>query len=300
VQYNSNGAWVNSNYSMPVSSWQKFTIQVNMNNSTYSAYAGASNEYTLCANVAYSMTSNRLNQMFFSTCAPTGNVTYIDDVLVKWVPDVVFAPAEEYTYLNDDFESTTYGDSIHDAPPFTGKKWQVGPSGSASSFVVNRNLSFGNGYKSLTTTVDNSAYVYSSDTTKLTLNSTYNVTVDFDVYLKTGYKTMVCLRETSSGPITAAVKADTSWKYWNGTSYASTGTGLSYDMWNHVQLVLDCSAKTYKIIVQPVGSMPKVLGTYSWDPGTVAGDQVFFAIHPDGNTGEKVCFDNVVVTYGPR
>lgn len=212
-------------------------------------------------------------------------------------PDLKYTAQTAYTYYADNFESHDVGSDIVNASPDFGGKWRLSTA-DTGGFFIEHQLSFGDGYQCLAATSGGNVALYSGDA-KLRLDPNYPVTADFDVYLPSGCQATVSLQKSQSGPPVAAVSANSLWQYWNGTSYVTTGVSVSYDIWNHVQIALDCKAKTYKLVVQPCGSLPTLLGTYSWDSGTKPGDQVFFAISPQGVSGQIGYFDNIVVTGPP-
>jgi hypothetical protein len=169
-----------------------------------------------------------------------------------------------------------------------------------SYFFIENSLSFGGGYKSLATTrLSSGTSLYSNTNSKLRLDPSYVVTVDLDLYLQNGYSTSFGLIESLSGPYTAWLSAVSGkWKYWNGSTWVDTGVAVSYDIWTHIQLALDCSARNYKIVIQKTGDLPVLAATVPWDSGSLQNDLVFFDIAPSGSTGQIVYFDNIVVTYG--
>ena len=307
VTYWNGGQWASTGpfNTLPVGQWQRFMMDIDLEAQTYSGYMGENNENTLFINAPYSVTENRFDRLFFSTAGVDGNVTYVDDVLVKWYPKMSYTPEAGFIYLEDDFESHTVDGTIHNAAPPAGSNWVVSPPASASGYFTENDLSFGDGFKSLAATRNATASTLNSNSaSKLTLDPDYIVTVDFDVLLKAGYSTAVSLKKTAGGPPTAGIKAAAGqWQYWNGAAYAGSGVGyIDFDggchYWHHVQIALNCSDETYTIVVQSIGEMPTLVGTYPWDPGTQPGDEVFFEIVPQVST-QTVYFDNVKITYGP-
>ena len=306
LYYSNNGQWVETGYSVPTGIWQKITLEINLENKTYSAYMGVNKETKLCDNIAYTTTRNAFNMLYFQTSGATGNVIYIDDVSVQWHPNLHFRDKLENAYLTDSFETHTVGQSIHNVRAEEGINWVVVPSSSSAGFYIEKDLSYGDGFKCLAATRDASRAVlrYGYDF-KLPLDLDQMVTVDFDVLFRdpASYSTIVALKKDTSSSPTAAIKATGGkWYYWNGSTYANSGVSLlDYGyckLWNHVQIILHCKYKTYTVVVQPVGSMPTVLGTFPWDPGTQPDDEIFLEIAPQGSNGQKIYFDNVTITYG--
>ena len=297
------GAWVNTTYKMPVGQWQKFTLEVDVDAKTYNGYAGENREITLRPfPITYTTTTNYFNRIRFIADGPIGNSVYLDDVIWKWTPKLHYVPSRIYTYLEDGFESNIVGTTINGAWPETGNYWLVSPSASEGSFLSDAMLSYADGYYSLAAKSNNNAFAYSNNNVKLKLDPNQTITVDFDVFVRKGYQVIVGLQKSLAGNVTAAVNPNGKWKCWNGTQYTTTDVnvvGPDMDLWTHVQMVLNCANKNYKVIVQPSGSMPIPLGTFAWDSGTQQNDQVFFVIKPQGPNGQTTYFDNINITYGP-
>jgi hypothetical protein len=91
---------------------------------------------------------------------------------------------------------------------------------------------------------------------------------------------------------------DGKWQYWDGGKYVESKTGVVYDVWNHVQLAIDPQNRTYKIVVQPVGEMPILVGQGALGDRISPHDELVFSIVPSDNPGHISCYDNIVVT-GP-
>ncbi len=296
--------WTNTTYQMPVGQWQKFTIEVNVDAKTYMAYAGANREITMRAiPINYTTTINYFNRAVFipnGSIAP--NVCYLDDVALKWMPNLYYTSNRIYTYLEDNIESHTVHSTVSGTSPSIGGLWNASPSATAGGFFTEDMLSFGDGYFSMAATSDNNAFIYSNDSVKLKLDPNQIITVDFDVFIRKGYQAIVGMQKSLTGNVTAAVNPNGKWKCWNGTQYTTTDVnvvGPDIDLWTHVQMVLYPATKNYKVIVQPSGSMPIPLGTFAWDSGTQQNDQVFFVIKPQGPNGQTTYFDNINITYGP-
>jgi hypothetical protein len=237
----------------------------------------------------------------FSPGGQVGNVSYIDDVSVKWYPNLRYTPRSVNTYLYDNFESHSVDDTIHNTILDTGGNWAVSNTSDMSGFFVENSLSFGAGYKSLATTCFSSGTdVYSNANSKLRLNPSYIVTVDLDVYLQNGYSTSFGLVESLTGPYAAWLGVvSNKWKYYNGSIWVDTDVSVAYDTWTHIQLALNCAARNYKVVIQKTGELPVLAATAPWDPGTLQNDLVFFNITPSGSVGQIVYFDNITVMYGP-
>ena len=299
-------SWLGTTYYMPVGQWQKFTLEVNVDAKTYKAYAGANREITLRPmDTPYTTATNCFSRVIFvPNSSSASNVCYLDDVVWKWTPKLYYTHDRIHTYLADDIESHTIDSTLNGKLPMTGGAWNVSPAGTASGFFAENMLSFGDGYLSLAATSNNNAFIYSNANVKLRLDADETVTVDFDVFLRNGYQSIVGLQKNITGNFTAAVNPNVKWKCWNGNQYTTTDVNVArdrnFDLWHHVQMILNCASKNYKVIVQPCGSLPTLLGTFAWDSGTVADDEVFFVIKPQGTNGQVTYYDNIRVTYGPN
>ena len=113
LAYSDHGKWVSCDYAMPVGQWQKFTIKVNLDKQHYAAYAGTDQNIELCDKIGYSIpkvsyvelptvhvpiavTPYRMfNQVCFSPDGQAGNVLYLDDVSVKWIPTMYYTDPEK-------------------------------------------------------------------------------------------------------------------------------------------------------------------------------------------------------------
>jgi hypothetical protein len=279
---------------------------VNVDAKTYNVYAGVNREIALRpVATAYTTATNCFSRAIFvpNSGAAGSNVCYLDDVVWKWTPNLYYSKPGIHTYLADDLEAHAIDTTVNGTMPDIGGAWNVSDAGAAGGFFAENMLSFGDGFLSLAATTNNNAFLYSNSAAKLRLDPNYIVTVDFDIYLRTGYQAIIGLQENLTGNVTAAVNPNVKWKCWNGNQYTATDVNVigasGWDVWHHVQMALDCSNRTYKVVVQPCGSLPTLLGTYAWDSGTLANDQVFFVIKPQGTNGQITYFDNIRVTYGP-
>jgi hypothetical protein len=304
INYKLSGdTWVYTGYDLPIGQWQKFTFDVDLAASSYSLYAGANKEIVLRTNNAYAVAFNRFNELNFVPSGPQGNVTYLDDVALKWFPAALYTPQLTNIFLADDFEADTVDSTINGALPQTGSAWSAS---STTNAQIESNLSFGDGYKCLRVTKPSGANSVSSGSgSPLVLEAGYQATADFDVYVRTTtYSAAVGLRKSPTGSPTAAILVTNgTWRVWSNGAYTDTGVNIlagngGLGLWNHVQIALNVSNQTYQVVIQPVGSTPTLLGTFAWDAGTHVGDSIFFQIDAQGTTGQIVYYDNIMVTSG--
>ncbi|MBN2456701.1 MAG: hypothetical protein JXB29_09240 [Sedimentisphaerales bacterium] len=296
IYYLQDSNWVSSGLSSSVDTWEKYTMDVNLEDCTYSAYKNNTN--TICTDISYSLhNGNTFRMPTFTPAGATGTVVYLDDVLLTWVPKLSFTPAADNTFLSDDFESHPTRGLIDDRSPYTGYAWNVS-AGDLNDIYIENRLSFGNGYKCVAVERGaSSTWLASGDSNELQLDPNYFVTIDFDLFVPTDAEVAVYVTDSTVGDPAAAIYAisDGRLSYWNGSGWTATSYTIDFDTWFHVQMMLDCNDETYTIAVQPVGELQQVLGTYDWDTTTTSSDSVFFFIAAQEGT---TYFDNVVITYG--
>ncbi len=304
VSFANNGALVATSKKLGVGTWQKFIIEVNLENSTYSVFMGAEKESSICRDVPYLMASNTFNQIYFNPQGSHGTVMYLDDVSLKWYPAKLFGDDGITQFLVDSFDSHAVDSSIHNSLPGKGSAlWTVSPQTFNSSYFIENDLSFGNGFKclavkkSIVTSAVNSG---AASTIPLNVNSV--VSAQWDMWLSPDGGSSVALKKVGTSSTIAAVKAESGkWYYYENGSYVESGQ--NYDttnkIWYHVQIWLDGSGKTYKIVLQPLGEKPIVIAdNISWNSNAENSDTAFFEISPLGNTNTITYFDNIEVTYG--
>jgi hypothetical protein len=226
---------------------------------------------------------------------------------VHWVPTLYYTPKGKNTYLSDDFESHTEYQTAHNTSPVIGGAWQVSPSTQQSRFFIERDLSYGDGWKCLTAPLLSDGSTISNGGPKLALAAGNIVTMDLDVFVESNKSAVFGLAKSSSGPdvvsiqLTPSDTANSKIKCWSGSSYVDSGKTLVDGIWYHFQAALDCSAGTYKVVAQQSGSMPFVVGTYNWGTQTQSGDGVLFKIGCMGTlsgTYPYIYYDNIEVHYG--
>ena len=147
VCYSDCGRWVQSGYAMPVGEWQRLAIEVDLNKGCYSAYAGADNAVALCRDVKYETPGARhveqpgvnipipvpvykmLRVVCFVPEGPEGNITYLDDVSVKWIPTLHYTRPGDAICFEDNFEAHPVGALAASA------RWKVSPNKPNAYFV---------------------------------------------------------------------------------------------------------------------------------------------------------------------
>jgi hypothetical protein len=326
IRYSRNGNWVDSNCHVPTQKWYKLTIQLDCDQQVYSAYAGNENSVVLCENVAYSKPKARyvsqpgvnvpipvpayrvFDQLAFMPEGQIGTVTYIDDVSVKWVPTLHYAEPGKQLCFADDFEQHAADARIHDKKAGAGGKWEVLSSDSNSCFVDN-DTSFGEGIKCLHA-AGGADIIAELDNDSCSTLSDF-VTLDFDIFVrsdkkfpymipdpttKSKHRVTVALGNSEEIPLFGVHAGDGKWQYWDGTTYVESDVRINYDVWNHVQIALDMSTQSCRIVVQPLGELPTLVATAEYEPKANTYGRHRLRISTSNTPGHLSCYDNILVT----
>lgn len=329
ISYSNAGKWTESSYDMPVEQWQKFTIAVDMDKQNYSAYAGDGEKIEICNDIKYSVPKSRqvaqhgmehypisvpAYRMFklvqFIPEGPAGNITYVDDVLIKWKPTLHYTQLNENTYFADDFESYTAKISLNDTKSVKNGQWKV-LSDEPNSYYVENTTSYGDGVKCLRT--PGGTDLVASEQNKLSLDADTIITVDFDVYIRSNssfpflipdltttsdHRTTIALQKDTNTPVAAVFAGDGVWHYYDGDTFVDSKVRIAYDVWNHVQLAIDGSSGLSKVVVQPIGELPTLLGIGKVGEVANKKDKVYLSISPSKSKNGFSCYDNVVIACG--
>ena len=326
LSYSDAGKWIASNYALLPGQWQKFVIKVNCEKESYSAYAGADEKIRLCENVKYSIPKTRyvvlhglehepiavpayrtFKLVQFVPEGPAGNITYVDDVLVKWVPNLHYMQPGGKVYFADNFESDTVGsfsDNVHVAG-----QWKI-TGNEPNSYFIENGTSYGEGVKCLRAM--GGGDMIAGKQKKLSLDTGMTITVDCDVYVrsnssfpnlipnpttKSDHRATISLEKGPAQYAAAISAGDGTWRYYEEGKFVDSGVPIAYDVWNHVQMALDTSSDTYKIVVQPLGELPVPVGKAKC--GSAAGkDKVYLRISPSKAVKGFSCYDNIEIRYG--
>jgi L-rhamnose isomerase len=101
---------------------------------------------------------------------------------------------------------------------------------------------------------------------------------------------------TTGNPMAMIDSAKGMWRIWNGAAYVDTDKLVQYDIWNHVQLAIDPARRTYRVTVQPIGEVPKLMGQGPLSPTFSAHEPLQLVIKPSATEGHISCYDNLKVT----
>jgi hypothetical protein len=313
------GKWVETPHTMAIGEWIKFHIDVDIDRLQYSASMSATR---LCdavpigapkkrfvelpgVNIPMEMPSYKeFKSVLFVPGGKPGNVTYVDDVTVHWIPANLFAGPGSRVEFSEDFESYTHlsaADSEALKP-----KWQ---QDAGTTGMVIRDTSFGSGIKSLR--LHGGGKITPRTTAPLQAGT--RLTLDLDFFLRSGEPLPSIMPNTATkfphstrlgwsdadGKMVAGVKAENgTWHLMNGGGeWIDTHRRVHYDMWNHLQLVLTEDG-TLEAVAQPVGQVAATIGNAR---GSDAGrhSSITTIIEPSGTPGHLSCYDNVVITSGP-
>ena len=281
-------AWKETEYSVPVGSWQKLTMRVDIDRAVYSAFMGDSRPVTIGKDVPLTIPKERImdqigtnlrikvpvfkqiKQVVFAPEGAAGSTLFLDDVSLNWKPTLYFAPRGTTVAFADDFEKRTLDADFGSKAVTAG--WKLPADAPSNGFFITNDTSYGAGVKALQSRGD--AKIMAIPAKKLNLKAPLNL--DMDMFLlssKTAYnmipnptltaphRTVVGLADEKSGAWLAAVQGgDVNWQIWDGNAWKDSGVRFDYDAWNHVQIALDGKGG-YKVVVQPVGQMPIFAGT---------------------------------------
>lgn len=333
VAYADGAKFVETDVTVPVKQWVPIVIGVDVDAMTYSAQVGHKKS-TVCSGIAISKPAERIitqhgvnlpikvpayrifNVTMFVPQGGASNPVFVDDVLVQWVPTMHYAKAGNRKLLDETFESakagaTSFGREMRMVGDGA-KPAKLAPSAASDkAFYVERTTSFGEGVHCARAT-GGGALV--ADLGRLTAAAAAKsaVTVDLDLYVrsdqsfpfilpdpttKSPHSVVVSLEGGSPDkPLAAVDTAGGTWKLWDGQKFVDTGKGIDYDVWNHLQIAINPKARTYRLIVQPVGSLPAVIGEAAYIDGTRGDQKLALKIKPSATEGHISCYDNLLVT----
>lgn len=313
------GKWVETKHMAPVGEWTPFHIDVDIGPLHYSASMGATK---LCDAVPISPPKKRFVELpgenipmampvfkefksvLFVPDGKPGNVTFVDDVSVHWIPATIFAEPGKSVAFSDDFEAYAHGTPI-DSPVLKPKWQQAEPA----TDIVIRDTSFGDGVKSLR--LHGGGKITPRTTADLKLGT--RVTLDLDFFLRSGEALPSIMPNTATifphsiwlgwsdadGKWIAGIKAENgTWHLLQaGGEWIDSNKRVHYDMWNHLQLVLSEDG-ALQAAAQPVGQVVAMIGNAG--VGDVRkGSIITPIIEPSATPGHLSCYDNVIITSGP-
>lgn len=312
------GKWVETPHTVAVGEWTPFHIDVDIDQLRYSAATATT---TLCTDVPISPPKQRFvalngvnipmempalkefKSVLFTPGGKPGNVTFVDDVTVHWIPATIFAEPGSEVEFSDDFESYDHLAKI-DSPALKTKWQQATPA----TDIVIRDTSFGAGVNSLR--LQGGGKV--TPLTRATLQAGTRITLDLDFFIRSGEPVPSIMPDTATkfphsarigwsdgdGNLIAGVKPENgTWHLINaGGEWIDSKLRVHYDVWNHLQLVLSEDG-SLQAAVQPVGQIAAAIGTLP--PGNPPeGVTLTPVIEPSVTPDHLSCYDNVIITSG--
>jgi hypothetical protein len=321
ISYVNGTQWVEANAIVPLKQWYPISIELDLDAQVYSA-SGGPNGQTICRDikitppkdryisqhgvesVKYKVPSYRIfNTLLFVPTEGAKEAIYLDDVLVEWRPSMHYSKPGSRTLVAENFEKSQYR-----ATEFGG--WRVQGAGvTQPRFFVERTTSFGEGVHCLRATGGGAC---TSDLgQQLTAASAKGtITVDLDLFIRSDkgfpfiipdpttrspHHVLIGLEGTEQ-PFAQVHAIDGTWRIWDGEKFVDTKQVINYDVWNHLQLSIDTQQGRYRLIVQPIGEVPTVIGEGACGGTVRDNEKLKFVIKPSDTADHISCFDNIRVT----
>jgi hypothetical protein len=272
--------------------WHQVRISVDFARHAYSAALVSDGEKKICGDVPYMPPGVRLvsagdgstnlvelpahkmfNHLDFNPEGKAGSVTYLDDVAVRWVPDIPYVKPARNVLFADDFERFEPGAEPLKKRPQIGKQWIL-KKGEVKQGVIENQASYGEGAKSLRLQGDAELACGLADNRSSVLQN--RIVWDLDVFVRSdsihikimpssraGTEHMInpVILDKSGSELVGLKNMNGRWAYLESGEYKESSMPVALDCWNHVQIILDKPSHSSKIIVQPVGEMPTVLAS---------------------------------------
>ena len=233
---------------------------------------------------------------------------YLDDLLLKWVPNLRESKPGSDELLNADFETAKPGAT--DLGPQSGLRLEPAAD-SPVPFFVEQTTSYGVGVHCLR--AQGGGSLVADFQSQLSLESaSKTITVDFDFFIRSdqsfpymlpdpttrsSHRVVMGLEESASGvPVAMIDSAQGTWRLWDGSQYVDSQKLVQYDIWNHLQIAVDPASHNYRLIVQPIGELPTVIGQGVLNPSVGITESLRLAIKPSATAGHISCYDNLKVT----
>jgi hypothetical protein len=326
VWYASGQQWRPSDVHLPWKQWRQLSIEVDADHQTYAAWAGP--ERTLiCSGIKYAPPGERFveqhgvnipikvpsyrvfNTLNFIPTSSANHRIYLDDVTVKWIPTMHYAPLGHHVLVHETFEKAEPGANFD--REFGEGPWNVDPADHGAAFFIERSTSFGPGVQCVRAT-GGGALV--AETMRPLASTGGMMTVDLDVFVRSDrpfpfiipdpttrsrHSFVLSLEgDAAREPLAAVNSADGRWRLWDGVRacFAESGTPVAYDVWSHLQIAVDLQAKTYRVVVQPVGELPTLIGQASVGASVGVPKKLKLSVKPSATSGHVSCYDNLRVT----
>ena len=291
---------------VPKEQWQRVRISVDFNRRAYSAALlkeDGSEGAVICRGVPFLPAAigeipkflgsgisplidlrgrKMLNQVDFVPEGKAGSATYVDDVVVRWVPKIPYEKPARNVLFAEDFEHFDVGTDPLAQVPQTGAGWNVIEVGEKQPAIENR-ASYGEGVKSLR--LQGKMRLATGASRPISEVMHNRLVMDFDVFIRSSeyYESISPWSETTTDHTVNLTLADAQgrgliglkndngrWAAGKAGDYVRTEEPVALDCWNRVQISLraDSGSFAYKIVLQPVGELPFILSS-----GTLPAEQ---------------------------
>lgn len=331
VRYRSGKRWITTNRRLETGLWQPLRIKMDLDAGTYSAFLGEDETTLICRDVKYTMPSDRFvsqpgvnlpirvpaykvfDSVRFVPEGNDGSITYLDDVSIRWIPTLNYAPPEGDVVFSCDFETYRVDSEPGQAIASQDSQWKI-PSDALPYVSVIRSNSFGQGVKSLL--IRGGTEITANVPGGIPLDTRSTITIDCDLFLRSSspfpsmipdpaatsrHHVTLNLRDNQSGAILASIHAGNgTWRFWTRDHDTDSGVPIAYDVWNHVQIALDTSNGTYRLVIQPLGQLPVVAGDGRSSAQTHPAARAVFSMTTSATDGHMSCYDNVLITRARR
>lgn len=305
IHFTQDGKYVASTATLAVNKWQRITLKVDLEHKTYSAETLAEDAaenaipQTICRDVPYAAQFNAFNMIEFSPQGATGSVFFLDDVSLRWTPTPNFEPLGREMLLQANFESPERD------------RWTL-RKGQASDITIDNDVSYGHELQSLRMRGSGGRVQLAAPS--LTWQPDGLLLVDVDIFPRSELPYVqitpgpsvtssdeVGLALVTTGDNQPLIELRThqgTWHQRNGDQLTDTKVPASFDAWNHLQLVIEPSSKSCRVILQVVGEAPRMLCHASLDRTPAGGDSLdieLFCSRSKTQT-DGPAFDNLRVT----
>ncbi len=314
--------WKETETVVPLKQWYRVTMDLDLESKTYSVRAGSDDRIIASGmpiapaaerfvtqhgveSIKHKVPSYRIfNQLMFLPTEGAKEPIYLDDVLVQWKPNLQFSKPGKRMVAGLDFEKLAFESTK------LGDGWRLEPAADGKvPFYVERTTSFGEGVHCLRASGGGAVVRVVGNLSSATSNGM--MTLDLDLFIRSDkdfpyilpdlttrspHDVTIGLQSASGDAPLAQVRAiDGKWRIWDGGNYVDSKTIVHYDVWNHLQLVVDSKANRYRLIVQPVGEMPTVVAEGACG-NLKPGERLKLVIKPSATPAHISCYDNITVT----
>jgi len=286
------GDWVATDFAVPVGKWTRLALVLDLDAMTYGLFTGPGNETLLKHDIALEKPKERftaLNGVNIPIKVPSmksykllqfvpegqvGASTIIDDVDITWSPTLHYAKPGTNVVLEDDFEHRPNDQPIHEQK-IRGDYvvWEV-EGEQPGSWTVTNDTSFARGVRSVLATSD--ATMTARPRQTVTLANAGVVTVDLSLFVRSDkyfpfivpdpqtrspQRVTIALASVRGNDILAgAYVGDGRWEMLAGNERIPTTNGIAFDVWNQMQIAIDPDAGVFRIVAQPLGEVPRLVG----------------------------------------